>query len=225
MKKLTIVSLVLVLIGALIFTGCTASPAGNGDTSSSVSSDTVPTADSSAPAETSAVTSAVAPSESSAPDATTAPVVTTAPEATTAPAGNLYTYDHVTIALPEGFTMTEVNGNPVALCPGYPTRTDNIAFSKGGADSIDNYTRDLLDSIYAQSVPGFVNSVGFEKVVIDGKPAVLYAVTAVQNNINMEMLQVIIFGAAYSDVVTFVSVSGDFEDAFEAAINSISVKD
>lgn len=201
MKKLTIVSLVLVLIGALMLTGCafTLLPHKSGtDTNADA-------------------TSAEAPAESS------VPAESSAPAETSAPAENLYTYDHLTMVLPEGFTLSEVSGNPVALCPGYPTRTDNIAFSKSVADNIGNYTKDLLDNLYSQTFTGFGGSTRFEKTVIGGKDAILYALTLTQNGVAMNMLQVMIFGSTYTNCITFTSVSGDFDSAFEAMIGTISV--
>ena len=218
MKKLTLVFSALLLVCALTLTGCVLviPKNDNAETKAAATSAETP-ADSSAPAATTVPETTVAPA------VTTAPETTVAPEATSAPAENLYTYDHLTMVLPEGFTLSEVSGNPIALCPGYPTRTDNIAFSKSVADNIGNYTKDLLDSIYSQTFAGFGGSDIFEKTVIGGKDALKYRVVLTQTGITMNILQVMIFGSTYTDCITFTSVSGDFDSAFEAMIGTISV--
>lgn len=170
-------------------------------------------------------TTTAAASTSDAPADSSAPADDTSDSGTDTTADNLYTYDHITVALPEGFTLNENAGTPLALCPDYPSRTDNIAFSKGGADNIANYTRELLDSIYSQTFAGFGESTVFEKTVIDGKDAIKYGCTFTQNNVAMTLIQIMIFGSTYSDVLTFTSVSGYYDAAFEAVIASISVAD
>ncbi|HIZ94126.1 hypothetical protein [Flavonifractor sp. An112] len=45
--------------------------------------------------------------------------------------GNVYTYDHVSIELPEGYEVDESGSFPIIYCPGYPTQTDNINITKG----------------------------------------------------------------------------------------------
>ena len=205
MKKLIAILLAAVLCFAAV--SCTSKGDGNTTTAAESTSGT--------PADSSA----------SVGDDSSAPADDTSAAGTDAAADNLYTYDHITVALPEGFTLNEDSGATLALCPDYPTRTDNIAFSKGGADNIGNYTRELLDSIYSQTFAGFGESTVFEKTVIDGKDALKYGCTFTQNNVAMTLIQIMIFGSTYSDVLTFTSVSGYYDAAFEAVIASISVAD
>ena len=59
---------------------------------------------------------------------------------------NKYTYEGVSLALPEGFTVDENSATPIAYGPNYPDNTDNITFSYSGADSIDNYSQEVFET-------------------------------------------------------------------------------
>lgn len=136
---------------------------------------------------------------------------------------NSYTYDHVSIALPEGFTAEESGVVVIAVGPDYPDKSDNITFSKGGADKIDNYTKSVLDSTYATILAGFQSSDLFEKTKIGGMDAIKYRCKVSTNDIDMTQTQYFIFGSDYSDVVTFTSATGTYDKAFEDAAASIAI--
>lgn len=61
---------------------------------------------------------------------------------------NAYTYDHMTIELPEGFTVDESGSFPIMYSPNYPEESDNINITKAGADNIDNYSESVMDSVF-----------------------------------------------------------------------------
>lgn len=161
--------------------------------------------------------------ETSAPVETSAPMETGTPE-TSAPAeagSETYTYDHMTITLPEGFTVDESGSLPVVYPPDYPASADSITFSKGGQDDPANFTQEILDQAYGQTLAGFDESLSFEQIEISGLPAVVYSYSMTVNDVEMIGTQYFIFGADYTDILTFTSVSGAYDDAFAACANSI----
>ena len=49
--------------------------------------------------------------------------------------GETFTYDHMTIVVPEGFTVDESGSFPILYPPTYPDETDNINITMAGADN------------------------------------------------------------------------------------------
>ena len=135
----------------------------------------------------------------------------------------LYTYDHLTLRLPEGFTVGDYSGVLIAVPADYPARTDNISFSKGNADSIDNYTQEILDAYYVQVFAGFERSTAFEKMKIDGVDVLKYSYEITAFGVLQRQTQYLFFGSTYSDIITFSSVSGDFDEAFLQVVQSVKI--
>ncbi len=136
---------------------------------------------------------------------------------------NKYTYEGVSLALPEGFTVDENSATPIAYGPDYPDNTDNITFSYSGADSIDNYSQEVFETYYS-ALLGEVTSNSFEKVKVGGKDAIEYNYSLSVNGVEMEQTQVMVFLSDKTVTVTFTNASGEYDSAFEQAIDSISAK-
>ncbi len=136
---------------------------------------------------------------------------------------NKYTYEGVSLALPEGFTVDESSATPIAYGPNYPDNTDNITFSYSGADSIDNYSQEVFETYYS-ALLGEVTSNSFEKVKVGGKDAIEYNYSLSVNGVEMEQTQVMVFLSDKTVTVTFTNASGEYDSAFEQAIDSISAK-
>ncbi len=136
---------------------------------------------------------------------------------------NKYTYEGVSLALPEGFTVDESSATPIAYGPNYPDNTDNITFSYSGADSIDNYSQEVFETNYS-ALLGEVTSNSFEKVKVGGKDAIEYNYSLSVNGVEMEQTQVMVFLSDKTVTVTFTSASGEYDSAFAQAIDSISAK-
>ena len=134
-----------------------------------------------------------------------------------------YTYEGVSLALPEGFTVDENSATPIAYGPNYPDNTDNITFSYSGADSIDNYSQEVFETNYS-ALLGEVTSNSFEKVKVGGKDAIEYNYSLSVNGVEMEQTQVMVFLSDKTVTVTFTSASGEYDSAFAQAIDSISAK-
>lgn len=136
---------------------------------------------------------------------------------------NKYTYEGVSLALPEGFTVDESSATPIAYGPNYPDNTDNITFSYSGADSIDDYSQEVFETYYS-ALLGEVTSNSFEKVKVGGKDAIEYNYSLSVNGVEMEQTQVMVFLSDKTVTVTFTNASGEYDSAFEQAIDSISAK-
>ena len=136
---------------------------------------------------------------------------------------NKYTYEGVSLALPEGFTVDESSATPIAYGPNYPDNTDNITFSYSGADSIDNYSQEVFETYYS-ALLGEVTSNSVEKVKVGGKDAIEYNYSLSVNGVEMEQTQVMVFLSDKTVTVTFTNASGEYDSAFEQAIDSISAK-
>ena len=136
--------------------------------------------------------------------------------------GNIYTYDHESIELPEGYEVDESGSFPIIYCPDYPARTDNINILKTSADSIDNYDEDVIDNYYATSLNGYSGMLSFEKTTVGGVDAIICSYGVSVNGVDMIGTQYYLFGKDFTDVITFTSVSGDYDDDFEDIAQSIT---
>ena len=119
--------------------------------------------------------------------------------------------------------MDESSATPIAYGPNYPDNTDNITFSYSGADSIDNYSQEVFETYYS-ALLGEVTSNSFEKVKVGGKDAIEYNYSLSVNGVEMEQTQVMVFLSDKTVTVTFTNASGEYDSAFEQAIDSISAK-
>ena len=137
--------------------------------------------------------------------------------------GNIYTFDHVSIELPEGYEVDESGSFPIIYCPDYPARTDNINILKTSADSIDNYDEDVIDNYYATSLNGYSGMLSFEKTTVGGVDAIVCSYGVDMNGVDMIGTQYDLCGKDFTDGITFPSVSGDYDNDFEDIAQSITV--
>lgn len=135
---------------------------------------------------------------------------------------NTYTYEHISLVLPENFTVNTDSSVPTAQDTVNST-DDNITFSKGGADSIDSYTQQVIEDLYKQLFTAFEKSLSFEKTKISGHDAIIYSYSLTVNGIHMIQTQYMIFGRTYSNIVTFTSVTGNYDNAFKECASTITV--
>ena len=138
-------------------------------------------------------------------------------------ASDKYEYQGVLLSLPEGFTVDDSSSNLVACPPEYPEKTDNIVFAYSGADAADSYTQEILDAYYSTLMDDF-QSKSFQKTTIGGKDVIKYSYDMSMNGVAMEQTQVMVFFSDKTVIISFTSVSGDYDSAFSDAINSIEVK-
>ena len=139
------------------------------------------------------------------------------------PQGETFTYDHMTIVVPEGFTVDESGSFPILYPPTYPDETDNINITMAGADNIDNYTQDVLESYYSSAISGFGGITDFEKTTVDGVDALRCSYQVTTSGVTMTGTQYYVFGEDYTDIITFTSVTGAYDTAFEQCAASITM--
>lgn len=134
-----------------------------------------------------------------------------------------FKFDKISVVLPSGFKITADGGSVAALNENYPTESDNITFTSGLADSVENYSREKLDAKYQQTIAGFQGSTFFEKKQQDGFDIVIYKFDVDHKGVQMKTTQCVVFCADRINVVTFTSVSGKYDEAFQACLESLKV--
>lgn len=90
-------------------------------------------------------------------------------------------------------------------------------------DSIDNYDAGMIDSYYTSSFEGYNGMRSFEKTTVGGVDAIVCSYGVGMNGVEMVGTQYYLFGKDFTDVITFTSVSGDYDDDFEDIAQSITV--
>lgn len=70
---------------------------------------------------------------------------------------------------------------------------------------------------------GTVESINFKKIKIDGTDAIRYSYKLSVSGVNQAQTMYMIFGNTYTDVITFTSVSGDFDAEFEKSAKTIEI--
>lgn len=206
MKRSLGVALATVLALSVLLTAC-------GETQS-------PSASSAAPSQEPASGTQSVSSEAALSSAPAVSMPSSAPASSQASA-NRYTFSRTSLVLPEGFTVQTVNNVPVACPANYPTDADNIAFTSDVADDINAYSKETLDSVYQNLFVGF-ESLSFEKTTVGGVPAIVYAFRMV-HDVTMVQKQYVLFTGTSTDIVTFTTVTGKYDDAFQACAKTISV--
>ena len=124
-----------------------------------------------------------------------------------------FTFGGLSMVLPEGFVVTEsTKGMPMALCEDYPTHTDNISFTESEG-LVDYYTEEILKSSYETAFGSVEN---FVYVRTDGTDydTTITDMDIVYSGTPMHMRCCSYFFSGKVIMITFTSVSGDFDDAF-----------
>ena len=207
MKRSLGVALATVLALSVLLTAC-------GETQS-------PSASSAAPSQEPASSTQSVSSEAALSSAPAVSTPSSAPASSQASA-NRYAFSRTSLVLPEGFSVQTVNNVPVACPANYPTDADNIAFTSDVADDINAYSKETLDGIYQNLFAGF-ESLSFEKTTVGGVPAIVYAYRVGNGGLRMVQKQYVLFTGTSTDIVTFTSVTGKYDDAFQACAQTISV--
>ena len=132
-----------------------------------------------------------------------------------------YVFGGISIILPEGFSETEVSGMKMAVHENYPDPSDNISFSEGTdkpSDYIEEEVKKELGAVF-----GDLSDFRFETKKGDGFDII--AVSFGVSYFGREMKETIYncFFNGRSVSVTFVSVSGQFDEAFDNAAASIKL--
>ncbi len=143
--------------------------------------------------------------------------------------GITYEYHGTTIVLPKDFSVEVNDDDIVSVKPAeYPVHTDNIVltFAKGG--KVSQYSEKLyLASIKTASPEMFGNLEKFDEytaTTVDGHKALIIRYSVNYSGINMKFTQCIVEVSSGVTAFTFTTL-GYYEDAFEASLESIKVKE
>ena len=135
---------------------------------------------------------------------------------------NRFVYDGVSVELPEGFEVKETSGVTMATYKDYPLHADNITFVKSN-DKISDYTENALRTQF-ENLFGKIGNYSYEKINVGGYEVVV-------TKLDFEYLGVAMHEAIYtcfinstSVTVTYASVSGDFDHAFDLSAASLRIE-
>ena len=132
-------------------------------------------------------------------------------------------FDNISMYIPEDFTSDETMGVTIFYSPDYPTPTANITITETVADDIDNYTEDALNAAYEATIAGFQGINSLERTKIDGVDTIELSYGVNTAGVQMTGTQIMLFGDDFTSVVTFTSISGEYDTEFQRCIDSISV--
>lgn len=138
---------------------------------------------------------------------------------------NTYEYEGIIVAMPDDFSVNEDNSSVIARPDSYPDKTDNIAFTRAGKDSAANYDKEILEKSYKSSLSGFTGISRFEKGSVDGNDSIVITYGIKYDDIQMIQTQAIVFLKDKSVVITYTSVSGNYDDEFDFSIENLTVAD
>lgn len=151
--------------------------------------------------------------------------VTTGEETTTAETeenDGKYVFEGVSIVLPEGFTVVS-SGMTLAVYSDYPEHSDNISFASVASDEFSNYTKETLESTYT-ALFGSIENFAYEAKNEDGYNLVTVTFDVTYNGVPMHEKSCSYFFSGKSVTISFTSVSGEFDEAFEQSLQSIQIE-
>ena len=135
-----------------------------------------------------------------------------------------FLYSNVSIVLPENFTVDDSTSMLAIAYPDtYPDETDNINFTKTNESSAV-YTEDNINKTMKTLFEDYEGCQNYKKYTIDGCDAVTYNHTITVSGVDVDQTQVVVF-ADDTVIMTFTSITGKYDEAFQKAIDSIKVVD
>ena len=137
--------------------------------------------------------------------------------------GEKYTFQGVTITIPEDFETSENNGIGYVYTPTYPDDGDNITFAKSN-EKAEDYSVELLNNTFGNIFDDFAGVTGYTEFEIDGYPAIKYEYDASYQGTTMHQKQVAVFTDDAAVFITFTGLSDTYADDFKAIENSITVE-
>ena len=127
----------------------------------------------------------------------------------------------ISMILPEGFSVTEAAGMKMAIYKDYPVHSDNITFSEGDGN-ISAYSEEALKQEIG-SVLGELKDFKSEQKKVGDCDLVIASFGVEYLGVEMKETIYAYFIGAGSVAITFVSVSGEFDTAFEQTAASIKI--
>ena len=142
-------------------------------------------------------------------------------EAETEKESERYVYEGVSLILPEGFSVDSMQGTTLAVYEDYPLHSDNISFVLASEyDVYDAFTERALYESFKQSYD--IENFKYERSESADYKLVKAEYDILYNGVSMHQKNcTFFFGKAVS--ITFTSVSGEFDAAFEQTLQSVQI--
>lgn len=134
----------------------------------------------------------------------------------------VFTFDKLSITLPEGFQAEKMEGLAMAVSDKYPTVADNINFMQLPADKIEDFDPKLFAETYEENFENVKNFTASD-IEIDGVPTYKFSFDSSSAGVNMKITQLLIFTEDSTYTLTFTNISEDYAKAFEDCIKSIKI--
>ena len=135
---------------------------------------------------------------------------------------NRFVYEGVSVELPEGFEVKETSGVTTATYKDYPLHADNITFVKSD-DKISEYSESALRAEF-EKLFGNIGNYSYEKINIGGYEVVVTKLDFEYLGVSMHESIYTCFLNSTSITVTYASVSGDFDHAFDLSAASLRIE-
>ena len=111
----------------------------------------------------------------------------------------------------------------LAVYSDYPEHSDNISFVSVASDEFSNYTKETLESTYT-ALFGSIENFTYEAKNEDGYDLVTVTFDVTYNGVPMHEKSCSYFFSGKSVTISFTSVSGEFDEAFEKSLQSIQIE-
>lgn len=138
------------------------------------------------------------------------------------PAENKYTFAGISMILPEGFAPAEIEGANLVVYEDYPAHADNISFISGKDDGLVD--ADSIKNMLEQSLGTELENFEYETFEKDGYKLVTAKFNVEFNGVAMHQKLCLFLFDGKAVNVTFTSVSGEFDEAFEQALQSVQIE-
>lgn len=136
---------------------------------------------------------------------------------------NPYVFEKMAIDLPSDFDVDSATAQQgVAII--YSTNEDNVGdnftfTSAGGADDIDFYTQDTIESTYGSMFDGFEKLDSYEVTTCDGEDAIVISYNIKYSDIDMRQNQLMVFTDDDCYIVTYTTTAGENSGANDELFN------
>lgn len=139
-------------------------------------------------------------------------------------------FSNVVMDIPKGFIgLNDSETFTSYVTENYPEELDSISLSKS-AETIDDYSEDNLNQLMEQlneragrSIYSDAGCIDYRQYTVDGHDAVSYKSEITADNTLSMQTQVVVFFEDGAVIISFSSISGDYDDDFEKTVESIKV--
>lgn len=136
----------------------------------------------------------------------------------------LYTYEGVTILLPDDYKIQNEESATVYAVPNdYPAKAENIVFGKVDG-KVSKITVDEVNKTYPETFEDFSGISGIDEYQINGYDVQKFSYTMAMEGVTMRQTQVICYLKNKTIIVNFTEAASSAKnEGHERAINSINI--